>query len=101
MPSETRSPLVGRPVEHRLCQGDRQPVAFRAYEFRRMTTLVARAPTRLAFGGGGADVPPYSEEEGGFVCNIAITRYATVRVRHANTGERSVDTRRAADTALA
>src|SRR5262245_29687498 len=66
-----------------------------------MTTLVARAPTRLDFGGGWTDVPPYSEEEGGFVCNIAITRYATVRVRHANTGESSVDTRRAADTALA
>jgi len=66
-----------------------------------MTTLVARAPTRLDFGGGWTDVPPYSEEEGGFVCNVAITRYATVRVRGANTGERSVDTRRAADTALA
>ena len=66
-----------------------------------MTTLVARAPTRVDFGGGWTDVPPYSEEEGGFVCNVAITRYATVRVRGANTGERSVDTRRAADTALA
>jgi D-glycero-alpha-D-manno-heptose-7-phosphate kinase len=40
--------------------------------------LVVRAPTRLDFGGGWTDVPPYSEEEGGVVCNIAITRYATV-----------------------
>jgi D-glycero-alpha-D-manno-heptose-7-phosphate kinase len=39
-----------------------------------------RAPTRLDFGGGWTDVPPYSEREGGFVCNIAIARYATVLV---------------------
>ena len=37
-----------------------------------------RAPTRIDFGGGWTDVPPYSDEEGGFVCNVAITRYATV-----------------------
>ncbi len=66
-----------------------------------MTTLVAHAPTRLDFGGGWTDVPPYSDEEGGFVCNIAIARYATVRVRRADTGQSSVDTRRAADSALA
>ncbi|MEO6525654.1 MAG: hypothetical protein ABIP93_03435 [Gemmatimonadaceae bacterium] len=39
--------------------------------------VVARAPTRLDFGGGWTDVPPFSEREGGAVCNIAITRYAT------------------------
>jgi len=66
-----------------------------------MTTLVARAPTRLDFGGGWTDVPPYSEEEGGFVCNVAIARYATVRLRPAHNGRSSVDTRRAADSALA
>jgi D-glycero-alpha-D-manno-heptose-7-phosphate kinase len=37
-----------------------------------------RAPTRIDFGGGWTDVPPYSEREGGFVCNVAIARYATV-----------------------
>jgi D-glycero-alpha-D-manno-heptose-7-phosphate kinase len=42
--------------------------------------VVTRAPTRIDFGGGWTDVPPYSDEEGGFVCNVAITRYATVRV---------------------
>lgn len=26
-------------------------------------------------------MPPYSDEQGGFVCNLAIARYATVRVR--------------------
>ena len=39
---------------------------------------MTRAPTRIDFGGGWTDVPPYSSEMGGFVCNIAITRYATV-----------------------
>jgi D-glycero-alpha-D-manno-heptose-7-phosphate kinase len=42
--------------------------------------IVTRAPTRIDFGGGWTDVPPYSDEMGGFVCNVAITRYATVTV---------------------
>ncbi len=42
--------------------------------------LVSRAPTRLDFGGGWTDVPPYTEREGGAVCNVAITRYATATV---------------------
>ena len=45
-----------------------------------LRALAARAPTRLDFGGGWTDVPPYSEREGGVVCNVAITRYATARV---------------------
>ena len=43
-------------------------------------TIITRAPTRIDFGGGWTDVPPYSDEVGGFVCNVAITRYATVTV---------------------
>jgi D-glycero-alpha-D-manno-heptose-7-phosphate kinase len=39
--------------------------------------IVARAPTRLDLGGGWTDVPPYPEREGGAVCAVAITRYAT------------------------
>jgi D-glycero-alpha-D-manno-heptose-7-phosphate kinase len=39
-----------------------------------------RAPTRLDLGGGWTDVPPYAEEQGGYVCNVAIDRYATVTV---------------------
>ena len=66
-----------------------------------MTNLIARAPTRLDFGGGWTDVPPYSEEEGGFVCNVAISRYATVRIRAAAPNATEVDTRRATDSALA
>lgn len=43
-----------------------------------MTDVTVRAPTRIDFGGGWTDVPPYSDEVGGFVCNVAINRYATV-----------------------
>jgi D-glycero-alpha-D-manno-heptose-7-phosphate kinase len=43
-------------------------------------TIVTRAPTRIDFGGGWTDVPPYSDEMGGYVCNLAIARYATVTV---------------------
>lgn len=41
---------------------------------------MARAPTRLDFGGGWTDVAPYSDERGGAVCNLAIARYATATV---------------------
>ena len=39
--------------------------------------LSARAPVRVDLGGGWTDVPPYCEEKGGYVCNIAVARYAT------------------------
>ena len=45
-----------------------------------MDALVARAPTRLDFGGGWTDVPPYSDERGGCVCNVAIELHATATV---------------------
>src|SRR4249919_2961636 len=47
---------------------------------RMANSIVTRAPTRIDFGGGWTDVPPYSDEMGGYVCNIAISRYATVTV---------------------
>lgn len=43
------------------------------------TQIRFRAPTRIDFGGGWTDVPPYDVEQGGFVCNVAISRYATVQ----------------------
>ncbi len=43
-------------------------------------TVKVRAPTRLDLGGGWTDVPPYCDEEGGFVCNVAIARYATATI---------------------
>ena len=48
-------------------------------------TVTARAPTRIDFGGGWTDVPPYDAEHGGFVCNVAIDRYATATLRAAET----------------
>src|SRR3954466_12737263 len=59
--------------------------------------LVARAPTRLDFGGGWTDVPPYCEREGGAVCNIAITRYATASLSAARNAS---DVRAPSDDAL-
>jgi len=47
-------------------------------------SVTARAPTRIDFGGGWTDVPPYSEECGGCVCNVAIARYATARITSAD-----------------
>ena len=43
-------------------------------------TVSVRAPTRIDLGGGWTDVPPYSGERGGFVCNVAINRYAVATV---------------------
>ncbi|MDP9004840.1 MAG: hypothetical protein M3N12_08620 [Verrucomicrobiota bacterium] len=43
-------------------------------------SVVTRAPTRIDFGGGWTDVPPYSDEMGGYVCNLAISRFARVTV---------------------
>ncbi len=45
-----------------------------------MRRVMARAPTRIDFGGGWTDVPPYTTEQGGCVCNLAITRHATVSI---------------------
>jgi D-glycero-alpha-D-manno-heptose-7-phosphate kinase len=50
--------------------------------------IVARAPTRLDFGGGWTDVPPYCEREGGAVCSVAINRFATAT---AATSERAAN----------
>src|SRR3954453_7861883 len=43
----------------------------------------AKAPLRLSFAGGGTDVPPFPENEGGSVLSTTINRYAygTLRPR--------------------
>ena len=54
--------------------------------------LVARAPTRLDFGGGWTDVPPYSDEQGGFVCSVALGLHAVATVRDgAGAGDAAAD----------
>jgi D-glycero-alpha-D-manno-heptose-7-phosphate kinase len=60
-------------------------------------TIIARAPTRLDFGGGWTDVPPYVEREGGSVCNIAIARHATATV---TLGDRATLPRRSGDALI-
>src|SRR5215217_3346478 len=55
-------------------------------------SIVARAPTRLAFGGRWTDVPPYDEEQGGYVCNLAVSRYATVTLTRAPGGDSTLPT---------
>ena len=39
-------------------------------------SISTKAPTRIDLGGGWTDVPPYCERESGFVCNVAINRFA-------------------------
>ena len=48
-----------------------------------MVVLRAKAPLRVSFAGGGTDVPPFPENEGGCVLSATINRYAygTLRPR--------------------
>lgn len=52
-------------------------------------SIIARAPLRLSFGGGGTDLPAYYEEHGGLVVSTAITRYAMVIA--SESPDRSID----------
>lgn len=65
-----------------------------------MKAFSIRAPTRIDFGGGWTDVPPYDVEEGGFVCNIAISRYATVHFEPTSGDEPELVVQREGDRSL-
>jgi D-glycero-alpha-D-manno-heptose-7-phosphate kinase len=43
-----------------------------------MEAIVARAPLRVALGGGGTDLPSYYREHGGFVVSTAIDRHVHI-----------------------
>lgn len=43
--------------------------------------LIARAPVRISFGGGGTDLAAYYAVHGGFVVSAAVARYSYVVVR--------------------
>ncbi len=45
-----------------------------------MAAIVARAPLRVALGGGGTDLPAYYRDHGGFVISTAIDRYVQMLV---------------------
>lgn len=58
-----------------------------------MTTgavLRARAPLRVSFAGGGTDVPPFPEREGGVVLSSTINRYAFATLRPRDDGHVTV-----------
>jgi D-glycero-alpha-D-manno-heptose-7-phosphate kinase len=47
----------------------------------------ARAPLRVSFAGGGTDVPPFCDDEGGCVLSATITRYAYGSLGDRNDGQ--------------
>jgi D-glycero-alpha-D-manno-heptose-7-phosphate kinase len=46
-----------------------------------------KAPLRISFAGGGTDVPPYPEREGGCVLNATISRFAWGSLRPRSDGQ--------------
>ncbi len=51
----------------------------------------AKAPLRISFAGGGTDVPPFPEREGGCVLNATIDRYAWGTLRPRNDNKIQID----------
>ena len=51
----------------------------------------AKAPLRISFAGGGTDVPPFPEREGGLVLNATINRYAYGTLRPRRDGQVSIE----------
>ena len=51
----------------------------------------AKAPLRVSFAGGGTDVAPFPEREGGLVLNATINRYAYGTLRPRRDGKISVE----------
>lgn len=47
----------------------------------------SRSPMRISFGGGGTDIPPYSDEKGGCVVSAAINKYSYATLEPRNDQE--------------
>lgn len=56
-----------------------------------VTVIRAKAPFRISFAGGGTDVPPYPELEGGAVLSGTIDRYAHGSLRPRTDGRISIE----------
>jgi len=53
----------------------------------------AKAPLRVSFAGGGTDVPPFSDTEGGCVLSATINRYAYATLRPRGDGSDRIGVR--------
>ena len=51
----------------------------------------ARAPLRVSFAGGGTDVPPFPEREGGHVLSATINRYAYGTLQPRDDGQIAIE----------
>ena len=51
----------------------------------------AKAPLRVSFAGGGTDVPPFPEQEGGLVLSATINRYAYGALSPREDGEINIE----------
>lgn len=55
------------------------------------SAIRAKAPLRISFAGGGTDVPPYPEREGGCVLNATIDNYAWGSLRPREDGRIKIE----------
>jgi len=53
----------------------------------------AKAPLRISFAGGGTDVPPFPEREGGCVLSSTVNRYARGTLRPRSDGQICINSR--------
>ncbi len=54
-------------------------------------TIRAKAPLRISFAGGGTDVPPFPEREGGCVLNATINNFAWGSLRPREDGQIGIE----------